>query len=101
MVYATAALDSGQHIRDYVQISTKNAIPVLGRMLSDAVMEAAPGRKKGGRTKQEKIGKRIEECSKTTVYQYIVDAVAVLFNEEPYIKTLVSKKQTAVIMTHL
>ena len=95
MVYATAALDSGQHIRDYVQISTKNAIPVLGRMLADTVKEAAPGRK------QEKIGKRIEECSKTTVYQYIVDAVAVLFNEEPYIKTLVSKKQTAVIMTHL
>ena len=95
MEYATAALDSGQHIRDYVQISTKNAVPVLARMLADAVMEAAPGRK------QEKIGKRIEECSKTTVYQYIVDAVAVLFNEEPYIKTLVSKKQTAVIMTHL
>ena len=90
MAYAKAALDSGQRIRDYVKRSTNYAIPILKDLLEETLQEATG-------SKKEKIKARIEDCSKESVYHYIVDAAAVIFHEDWYIKQHVSKKQTIII----
>lgn len=95
MQYAAAALDSGPDIRKFVSEKTLDAKAILENMLMEMYKETAPA-------KQTDLDEKITKCRTTTVEEYILDALAILFNEEPFIKTFtLAVKNQAVIITHL
>lgn len=95
MQYAAAALDSGPDIRQFVRDKTRHAKAILENMLMEMYKETAPA-------KQTDLDEKITKCRTTTVEEYILDALAILFNEEPFIKTFtLAVKNQAVIITHL
>ena len=95
MQYAAAALDSEPDIRQFVRDKTIDAKAILENMLMEMYKETAPA-------KQTDLDEKITKCRTTTVEEYILDALAILFNEEPFIKTFtLAVKNQAVIITHL
>ena len=90
MQYATAALDCGINIRDFVVEKVTHAKTILSNMLQEMLQETAPA-------KQAALNTRIRKCRTQTVYIYIVDALAILFNEDPLMKALEVKNKAVII----